>query len=362
MIYLAYISIGFALLQFVVSLINLVFWQKLHKTAYTSEELVSVLIPARNEERHIADILADLQNLTHKNLEVIVFDDMSTDATADIVSGFAKQDERIKLIQSQELPKGWLGKNFACHSMAQQASGSHLLFVDADVRLNGSIIEESLDFALKHKIALLSIFPTQEMLTIGEKQTVPLMNYILLTLLPLILVRKSAFPSLSAANGQFMMFDASKYKVLNPHELFKKSPVEDIIIARHFKKIGLKIACLLGESNISCRMYESHRQAFNGFTKNIRMLFGNSTLLALLFWILTTIGFIPVLMLGSKYFISYVAVVVATRILVSIASKQSLLDNLIFLIPQQISLLLIIINSIISKQLKNYQWKGRKIY
>lgn len=362
MIYLAYISIGFAAMQLGISMINLLFRQPLRQTGRPVDELVSVLIPARNEERNIGNLLTDLQNLTHKNLEVLVFDDMSTDHTAEIVSAHAKQDVRITLIQSKELPQGWLGKNFACHSLAQKARGSHFLFVDADVRLKGSVIEESLEFANKHKTALLSIFPTQELKTWGEKQTVPLMNYILLTLLPLVLVRASSFASLSAANGQFLLFNSAKYQALKPHELFKKSPVEDIAIAHHYKSIGLKIACVLGGRDISCRMYESHRQAFNGFTKNIRMFFGNSAILAVLFWILTTIGFVPVLWLDGAHLLCYVAIVAATRIAVSMASNQNPFENLTFALPQQIWLLLIILNSIISTHLKNYQWKGREIY
>src|SRR5690606_28081384 len=134
------------------------------------------------------------------------------------------------------LPKGWLGKNNACHNLAQHAKGKYLLFLDADVRVGDSIIKNTVSFTKKHKLGLLSIFPMQIMETLGEQSTVPNMNYILLSLLPLLLVRNTNFSSLAAANGQFMHFHAEIYPQTLPHQRMKNSKVEDIKIARFYKK------------------------------------------------------------------------------------------------------------------------------
>src|SRR5512140_362775 len=123
MIYLAYFVLGFTALQLLTSLVNLLFLEKPAKRFLQNYSLVSVLIPARNEEENIRNILQDLLLQDYKNIEIIVFDDQSEDTTADIVKEFERKDPRITLISSHALPEGWLGKNFACHNLSQAAKG-----------------------------------------------------------------------------------------------------------------------------------------------------------------------------------------------------------------------------------------------
>ena len=290
------------------------------------------------------------------------FNDQSTDKTAEIVQHFSALDHRIKLIDYNHLPVGWLGKNYACHSLALHAKGEYFLFLDADVRIGNRLIKNSIEYAKKYKLGLISIFPKQIMISVGELITIPNMNYILLSLLPLIMVRKSKRPSVSAANGQFMFFNASTYLNILPHEKMKASKVEDIEIARYYKKCDIPIACLIGDNSISCRMYGGLNDAINGFSKNVITFFGNSFLVALLFWIVGTFGFLFVLIgLGVNVTIIYLTVILMTRILISISSKQNIVLNLLFFIPQQITLGLFILKAFNNKISKQYIWKGRNI-
>jgi glycosyltransferase involved in cell wall biosynthesis len=321
-----------------------------------------VLIPARNEEKNIGNLLTDLQKQDYHNIEIIVFNDESTDGTEKIVNNYAVGDKRIKLLSSGGLPDGWLGKNHACHMLAQKASGSWLLFLDADVRTSGSIISQTVAFADKKQVKLLSIFPRQIMKTWSEHLTVPNMNFILLSLLPLVLVRKTRFASLSAANGQFMLFNATTYRKNQPHKKMKTSMVEDIEIARFFKQKKHKVACLTGNESISCRMYRGFREAVNGFSKNVIMFFGHSSVLAVLFWLVTTFGFIVVYFSFCTFlFLAYLFTLILIRIFISVVSRQNVLKNILLLIPQQITLGLFIYNAIINRLKKQYQWKGRNI-
>jgi len=355
----AWAIMAFAAIQLIVAFVNVV-WQPLFNKKADTDLFVSVLIPARNEEQNISNLLVDLQHQTHKNLEILVFDDQSTDRTAQLVSDMAKYDSRIRLITSTELPDGWLGKNYACHSLAQQANGEYLLFLDADVRAEQLLITSTIAYSKKHKTKLLSIFPTQKMLSIGEKTVVPVMNYILLTLLPLALVLRSKFVSLAAANGQFMLFETKTYQSLYPHKLLKAEKVEDIKIAQLFKKQRLKVACVSNNNNVSCRMYSNYDESIEGFTKNIAMFFGNSYVMAYAFWFVTTFGFIVVLIaLPIKYFWLLNVLTIVTRIFVSIASNQKSSQNLLFLIPQQLNIGIILFKSIVNKKHKKYLWKGR---
>ncbi len=362
MIYIAYFTFGFAVVQLLVAFVNLIFSQKFPITKTVFNGLVSILIPTRNEEKNIGNLLTDIQNQDYQNIEILVFNDLSTDRTAEIVSEYSKLDNRIKLIHSSGLPDGWLGKNYACHNLSHHANGAYFLFLDADVQISNDIIINSIGLSKRHNLGLLSIFPKQMMITKGEQISVPVMNYILLSLLPLILVRKLNFPSLAAANGQFMLFDSVKYLEYLPHEKMKANKVEDIEIARFYKQNKIKIAVLTGNDTITCRMYNSFSDAANGFSKNVVNFFGNSFALATIFWLITTFGFLVVLFnLSTNTFLFYILILLITRILISVSSQQNILQNIIFLIPQQFALGLFIYKAIINKLKNQHQWKGRNI-
>ena len=359
---LAIVVVSFTLLQFIVAAFNLAFKPDLGKYELHDDPLISVLIPARNEENNMGVILKDLIRQSYSNIEIIVFDDQSTDQTPLIVEQIGESDPRIRLISSDKLPEGWLGKNFGCHSLSHQAKGDYLLFLDADVRIGNDIIQLAAAYSQKFNIGLLSIFPDQLMITRGEKMTVPIMNYILLSLLPLPLVLGSGFPSLAAANGQFMLFKNQVYKKLNPHEFARANKVEDITIARYFKQKGIPVACLTGNNSIQCHMYPGYDEAVRGFSKNITAFFGNSFMLATLFWFITTFGFIPVfIMFPFNISLLYIVILLMTRIVVSLASNQNVWINLLYLIPQQLTTGLIIVSAFTNKFIYKFQWKGRDI-
>jgi len=359
---IAWLIIIFTIIQMTVALTNLMVERNLPESDERSGDLVSVLIPARNEENNIANILTDLINQDHENVEIIVFNDQSEDNTAAIVNSFIEKDKRITLINSEGLPEGWLGKNYACHKLSQNATGRYLLFLDADVRIINRLIDNAVFFARKHNTGLISIFPKQIIVSLGEKITVPNMNYILVSLLPLILVRKSRFPSLAAANGQFMFFRSDVYRNTLPHELMKNNMIEDIATAREFKKRGIKIACLLGDDKITCRMYRGFPEAVNGFSKNVIEFFGGSFIMALLFWLVTTFGFAVILFTLSPVFLYvYLTIYLLTRIFVSAASSQNICVNIVFILPLQLSLGLFIYKAFINKNFRKFQWKGREI-
>ena len=366
MIYILYILVGFAAVQFVVAVSNLLFQEKLSEKGLSQTGVerndVSVLIPVRNEEKNIGSLLSDLLQAGDNFREIIVFDDESTDGTAEVVSKIASTDSRVHLLTSAGLPEGWLGKNHACHRLALEARGEFFLFLDADVRVKGDLIHRALTMAMHRRTALLSMFPAQQMLSIGEWLTVPLMNYILLTLLPLPLVLKSGFTSLAAANGQFMLFSRSSYLSTQPHSLFRDNKVEDISIARYFKTHKLPVVCITSDRTLSCRMYQSATEAVNGFSKNVLSFFGNSVVSAALFWLFTTLGIVAV-MLAFPYPITllFILIQIVTRLLVSVGSCQNGFMNILLAIPQQWMMGYMMLKALKFKHKKGLTWKGRTI-
>jgi len=362
MFYLAAFILFFTAIQLLVATVNLLFKPKLNKSQIQGNPLISVLIPARNEVENIGVLLTYLIKQHYQNIEIIVFDDQSDDQTDEAVSAFVEIDSRIKLVRSDGLPTGWLGKNFGCYSLSLYAKGEYLLFLDADVRISGDIIQSAVAYAEKYHLGLVSIFPEQIVISTGEKMTVPIMNYILLSLLPLPLVQWSSFRSLSAANGQFMLFNTLIYNRFNPHEYVRNCKVEDIEIARYFKEKRISIACLTGNESIRCRMYSSFNEAVSGFSKNIISFFGNSFILAVIFWLITTFGFIPVLFsFSNNLFVVYIVMLLLIRLFVAMASHQRILDSFLYFIPQQIVMGVVMFRSFLNKYFFHYQWKGRSI-
>ncbi len=362
MIILVYAIAAFFVLRFLVAMANIVFSPVLKKQDAPYYPLVSVLIPARNEEKNISSLLNDLKNQSYENIEVIVFNDQSTDRTAEITSDFCKTDKRFQLFHSEGLNKGWLGKNNACHQLAKNASGEFLLYLDADVRIQQGLIESLIAQQHRYNLRLISVFPKQIMKTPGEKATVPVMNSILLSLLPMILTRKSPRPSLAAANGQLMFFEKNTYLQVLPHEQVKNQMVEDILIARLYKKKGFAMQCMTGNETISCRMYHSLFDSIRGFSRNVAEYFGGNHLAAFFYWFLGTFGIVIIaVFLPFVYFIASLITLIATKVFVSIVSRQSVWENLLFALPQQLLLGIIVIYSYRNKIQKKAQWKGRNI-
>jgi len=361
--YLVLPVVVFAFVRFLVALFNYLTQPYISKYPLQSPDSVSVLIPARNEEANIRNLLTDLQSQTYGSIEVVVYNDSSTDATSHIVEEFVKADSRFRLINGNGLPEGWLGKNNACHQLALHANGNYLLFLDADVRVENSFVEQALAYMQCKKLHLLSFFPYQVLGSFGEAITVPVMQWILLSLLPLKLVMWSRRRSLSAANGQMMMFKADTYRKHRFHELFRKNPVEDILIARMMKRLRYRMATLLGTPNdIRCRMYLDGNQAIEGFSKNVCEFFGGNRKVMFAFTAITTLGPFAVLFfmpfpLTFTYFFS----VLMARIMIADLSKQNVFKAVILFPLQQISFIQMVIRWERNRKNGTLVWKGRKI-
>jgi glycosyltransferase involved in cell wall biosynthesis len=361
MVSLSFFTLSFLSARVLISFINFITRNKLKAGIPAGNPLLSVLIPARNEETSLPLLLDDLGDLTFGNVEIIVCDDHSTDHTADILKARSGQHPNLTWFKGADLPEGWLGKNYACYQLAQKAKGDYLLFLDADVRVSPDMASNALHYIQKSGRQLVSVFPTQEMRSFGEMVTVPIMNWILLSLLPLPLVRSSANPALSAANGQFMLFEGKNYRENQWHLNVKNESTEDIVISRLIKKKGGKVATLTGNSDVFCRMYHSADEAISGFSRNVNEYFGGSRLIMVLFLLTILFGWYPVWVIwGGDGIILFVMLIIINRILVTLVSEQRRL--VIFLHPlQMLSFAAIVSKNIINKARKRTIWKGRTV-
>jgi glycosyltransferase involved in cell wall biosynthesis len=360
--YISLFILFIALIRFFVTLLNFLTRPVLPYGEINGKPLVSVLVPARNEEQNIGRLLSGLVQQTYTNFEVMVYNDQSTDNTEQVVNRFINEDSRIELIQGKGPEEGWLGKNYGCHQLAQSAKGDFFLYLDADVMVSPHLIENAVAYMQRKRLVLLSMFPRQELKTFGELLVIPSMNWILLSMLFLRLVRWSRRRSLAAANGQMMMFEAANYRDKQWHSRVKSSPVEDITISRMIKREKLRMATLLGTDDISCRMYGSYDEAITGFTKNVTAFFGGSIIVTLFFALMGTVGpFIIILGLPFPLAFLYFFSLVSARMLVAKLSEQSGLFNVILWPVQHIAFLHLVISAVKHRRRKRLQWKGRNI-
>ena len=243
---------------------------------------VSVLIPARNESRNIEACLEGLLAQNYPNYEVLVYDDRSEDDTAKKVKQF--NDPKLELIEGGALPEDWHGKHHACHQLAERATGTWWLFVDADTTHAPEMLEQAIDYAVRHEVDLLSAFVNQQTKTLGEKLMVPFPFWIIFSLLPMLVGRLFKWPAFAAANGQFMLFNADSYRMIGGHEAVRKEAVDDVALARLTVKRKLRWRMVDATRVSSCRMYRSFKESFLGFKKNYFGILEYRIILSVFIW------------------------------------------------------------------------------
>jgi len=327
---------------------------------------VSVLVPARNEENNIRACLAGLLQQDYLQLEILVLDDNSADATAGIVQQIAAKNSRVKLIAGAPLPAGWLGKNWACHQLSEQANGDILIFTDADNRYAPQAITHTVGWMQHFRLGMLSAFCHQITKTLAEKLAVPVVNMLVYSYLPLWLTYYSKSPALAAANGQWLVFTRDTYKRIGGHRRVRHHVVEDVELSRLAKRCGEKILAVSAKDEVYSRMYHSAPQVWEGYSKN---LFGLTNFKTLPFFIILSllilIHIMPYFLIWLKPLtelaLTAIAMNVAIRLTLSLKFAQPLLVGLL-LHPVSIAYVILIgLNSYRWHKNGGIRWKGRLI-
>lgn len=258
-----------ALLALLMCLANLALLRRPRANAAARPQLaVSVCIPARDEAVNIEACVRAALAGDHPDLEVLVYDDESRDGTRALVERLAREDPRCRLATPRPLPPGWNGKQHACAALAQEARGAWLLFTDADVRLAPNAVRRALDFALRSGAALVSTFPRQRIGSCGELLIVPMMFFLLLSYLPLLLMRRTCMRAASAGCGQFLLAERAAYRASGGHAAFGGALHDGIRLPRAFRERGFHTDLFDGTDLAEVRMYRGLRAAWCGFSKD----------------------------------------------------------------------------------------------
>lgn len=275
------IPASLAILILVLVTWNVFAWPKVaQETATVSPQSVSILIPARNEEQHLPACLTAALRQRETVAEVLVYDDHSTDATAQVVRAAADCDARVRLVDSVTLAAGWCGKSFACAQLAQAAHTKWLLFLDADARLADGAVARMVAEAERRQLALLSCWPGLTLVSWWEQALMPMLNFVVFTLFPapLSLLRNDA--SLGLAHGACMLVNRASYEAMNGHAAVRDQIFEDTRLAQTWRTHGQRTLCLDGQEVVQVRMYDSLREIWYGFQKNFYLAFRHN----LSFW------------------------------------------------------------------------------
>jgi chlorobactene glucosyltransferase len=253
---------------------------------------LSIVVPARNEERNVERCVRSLLAQTLSDYDVIVVDDRSTDGTAAILAELAREHPRLQVVRGEPLPDGWVGKPWALAQGERAARGAWLLFTDADTWHAPHACASALAFARAHRADALTLWTHQELGTWAERAVLP-------TLLGMVLLASGAISQLNdpaqrdhaLANGQYVLITRTAHDALGGFEALRGEIVEDVAFARRLKADGrFRLVLADGGRIVRVRMYTSARELWNGFSKNmyagakgdLRALSGGIAFLALL--------------------------------------------------------------------------------
>jgi chlorobactene glucosyltransferase len=237
-------------------------------TPSSNAPLISVCVPARNEERNIRACVESILAQDYPNFEVIVLDDRSTDATPEILHQLATHNNRLKIIHGLVLPEGWAGKPHALIQASAAARGAWLCFVDADTFLSPNALSACYAKAIETRADMFTIMTFQLLGSFWEKVVMPIvMTALSVGFSP----RKVNDPNSkdAIANGQFILIKRSVYDAIGGHESVKEQIVEDKAISEQVKWNGYRLIVASGYSVARTRMYTSLPEMWEGWTKNI---------------------------------------------------------------------------------------------
>jgi Glycosyl transferase family 2 len=227
---------------------------------------VSVVIPARNEERNIGQACAHVLASQGVMLELIVVNDGSNDSTASKLADI--DDRRLRVIDLPRLPVGWTGKQRACADGAAEANHDLLVFIDADVRLAPDALRCICGFMAKTNAGIASGFPREIHTGVADGLLLPLIHFLLLGYLPMRVMRRAMWPALGAGCGQLIAITRQAYRTTGGHRAVPRTMHDGLMLPRAFRAAGYRTDIFDAGKIAECTMYTSAGEMWQGMLKN----------------------------------------------------------------------------------------------
>jgi chlorobactene glucosyltransferase len=231
---------------------------------------LSIIVPARNEERNIGRCVRSLLRTEHPNFAVIVVDDGSTDATRAILETIAREDARVTIVAGEPLPEGWVGKPWALTQGARIARGAWLLCTDADTEHEPLAAASALHCALDNAYDAVSLLCDQETVSFAERLFLPTILFVIMLGVGAVAdVNNPKKTGVAIFNGQYILVSRQAYDAIGSHQAVRGEIAEDLELARRFKADGRFRIFLAGSNRlVRTRMYASFAELWQGFVKN----------------------------------------------------------------------------------------------
>lgn len=229
---------------------------------------VSVVIAARNEEDDLGATLDALLAQDYPDLEIVVVDGGSTDGTRSVIDA---RGPRVRCVPEPPLPRGWVGKNWACWTGASATDGPWLLFLDADVRTHPAAVRTTLEWAERERADLVTIAPQLEMVGFWERLVLPMYIQMVLSYFRTPHMHRAGSRA-AMANGQFWLTRRTEYAATGGHAAVRGRVLEDVAIARRYRDAGLRLRVAWAPNLGRTRMYRDRHEMFEGLLKNVHGL------------------------------------------------------------------------------------------
>ncbi|MBX3276693.1 MAG: glycosyltransferase [Acidobacteria bacterium] len=360
--------VSFGILVTVLALVavtaaNVLFWPKVTKVPATESGVVSILIPARDEESNLADCLRCALDQGETVLEILLYDDHSRDRTPQILSEFTHMDARVRAVPARPLESGWCGKNFACAQLAEAAEGEFLLFIDADARLESRAVARMVAEMRARRLAMLSCWPGLEMESFWERALMPVLNFVVYTIFPAPASVIFNHHSLAVAHGACIMFTRESYERLGGHGAVRGEIFEDVRLAQLWRRRRERALCLDGQAAVRVRMYRSFDEIRRGFEKNFFPAFRREPG----FW--AFISFRLAVFLAPFFFLAWqprweaaaaVAGVISMRLMLAFYFRHPLWAVLLHPVAEVIVIFIGLSSWLRCRSGRGVSWKGRE--
>lgn len=359
----------------IINILYLVVFSKQKKQEYTTfwgKEVpkVSVLIPARNEEKRIKPLLDALINQNYSNYEVCILNDSSTDRTEEILFEYQQKSDRVKIFNGKELTPGWKGKPHALQQLIEQTESEYVICLDADLSVSEDFISWTIGRMEKTGVDCLSAWPRHSFKQKREYIICPAIYTLTTFLMPLWLIHATKNKFFAFAI-QFSAYKRESLQSIGGYEAVKNIMNEDLGMARRIKGDGFKTIFLDAKRKIFGDMYENFSSAVTGIERSLADVFENKfyPIFILSIFLLVALIFPPFFVFFAVIFqwngwlwgLIGILLFCFAWILSMINRRLKPLSWFIFPVTYSAIIFLAWRSYFSAKSGKGYIWKGRKV-
>lgn len=352
---------------------------------YNKLPKVSVILAARNEEKHIAKCFENLLKQDYPNFEIVSVDDSSSDSTRKIMETYLlKNSDKMAVINAGSPPEEWTGKNWACYQGYLNASGEIFLFTDADTTFSSCTMSLAVEHLCKDRLDALTVRPNIKCESFWGKIVFPLLWTFSHIKYSALRINDNNAKSVGYFFGCFYLITRKTYETIGTHMEVKNEIIEDAVLGNKVKQRGFKMKMYRGEHHIDTMLTGDLPAIIQGLKRSLNLIpfSNNDAISTILTWLLLVN---PILLLFSYLLIEQLhstpaeynllnqllLIIDSITILImvstlTIQSKVGLSQNLLygFASPAAGFLISIVFTFIIAKRKKtggrNIEWRGRQ--